>query len=88
MTLDQVLEEALSRNLRLLAERFNIGIGEARILQARLKPNPVLSLGGNYLDVLGSGFDPGASAAGPTEVNARVDFILAHLGHKGAGRRR
>jgi cobalt-zinc-cadmium efflux system outer membrane protein len=76
MTLDQVVGEALSRNLRLLAERFNISIGEARVLQARLRPNPVLSLGGNYLDVLGSKFDPGESAAGPTEVNARLDFIL------------
>lgn len=76
MTLDQVIDAALSRNLRLLSERFNISIGEARVIQARLRPNPVLSVGGNYLDVLGSGFDPGASAAGPTEVNARVDFLL------------
>jgi outer membrane protein, heavy metal efflux system len=76
MTLEQVLDEALSRNLRLLAERFNISIAEAGIIQARLRPNPVLSLGGNYLDILGSGFNPSESAAGPTEVNARVDFIL------------
>lgn len=76
LTLEQVLSEALSRNLKLIAERFNITIGEARILQAGLKPNPVLSLGGNYLDVLGSGFDPGKSAAGPTEVNARIDYLI------------
>ncbi len=76
LTLEQVLSEALSRNLKLIAERFNITIGEARILQSGLKPNPVLSVGGNYLDVLGSGFDPGKSAAGPTEVNARVDYLL------------
>ena len=75
-TLDQVLEEALSRNLRLLAERFKLSIAEARILQARLKPNPVLSLGGNYLDILGSGFNPSTNAAGPTEINARIDYIL------------
>lgn len=81
LTLDQVLEEALSRNLRLLAERFNLSIAEARIIQARLKPNPVLSLGGNYLDILGSGFNPTTNAAGPTEVNARVDYILER-GHK------
>ena len=74
--LDQVLEEALSRNLRLLAERFNISISEARIIQARLRPNPVLSLGSGYLDVLGSGFNPTNSAAGPTELSARVDFLL------------
>lgn len=75
LTLDQVIDEAVSRNLGLLAERFNISISEARIIQARLRPNPVLSLGGNYLDILGSGFNP-SSAAGPTEVNARVDYIL------------
>lgn len=76
LTLDQVIEEALSRNLRLLAERFNLSIAEARIIQARLRPNPVLSLGGNYLDILGSGFNPATNAAGPTEINARVDYIL------------
>lgn len=76
LTLDQVIEEALSRNLRLLAERFSLSIADARILQARLKPNPVLSLGGNYLDILGSGFNPSTNAAGPTEVNARIDYIL------------
>ena len=76
LTLDQVIDEAVSRNLGLLAERFNISISEARIIQARLRPNPVLSLGGNYLDILGSGFNPSTNAAGPTEVNARVDYIL------------
>lgn len=76
LTLDQVIEEALSRNLRLLAERFNLSIAEARIIQARLRPNPVLGLGGNYLDILGSGFNPSTNAAGPTEINARVDYIL------------
>lgn len=82
LTLDQVLEEALQRNLRLLAERFNVSIAEARILQARLRPNPVLSVGGNYLDVLGSGFDPARSAAGPTEFNARVDYLLERGGKR------
>lgn len=76
LTLDQVIEEATSRNLRLLADRFNLSIAEARIVQARLKPNPVLSLGGNYLDVVGAGFNPATNAAGPTEVNARVDYVL------------
>ena len=76
LTLDEVLQEASSRNLRLLAETFNISIGEARIVQARLRPNPVLSLGGNYLDILGAGFNPNSNAAGPTEINARIDFIL------------
>lgn len=76
LSLDQVVEESLAKNLRLLAERFNLSIGEARIVQARLRPNPVLSVGGNYLDALGSGFYPGGTAAGPTEVNARIDYLI------------
>lgn len=76
MTLDQVLAEAQSRNLRLVAERFNITIADARVIQARLRANPVLSLGGNYLDILGSGFNPATNAAGPTEANARIDYVL------------
>lgn len=76
LTLDQVLTEALANNLRLIAQRFNISIGEARLIQARLRPNPVLSLGGNYLDILGAGFSPNSNAAGPTEINARVDYLL------------
>ena len=76
LSLDQVVEESLARNLRLLAERFNLSIGEARIVQAKLKPNPVLSVGGNYLDALGSGFYAGGTAAGPTEVNARIDYLI------------
>ena len=31
-----------------------MSIAEARIIQARLRPNPVLSVGGNYLDILGA----------------------------------
>lgn len=76
LTLTQAVDEATTHNLRLLAERFNLSIAEARIIQARLRPNPVLSLGGNYLDILGSGFNPATNAAGPTEFNARVDYVL------------
>jgi cobalt-zinc-cadmium efflux system outer membrane protein len=76
MTLDEVLNEALSRNLQLLAERFNISAGEARILQARLKPNPILNVNANYLDWLGAGLDPQASPAGPTEFSVALDYIV------------
>jgi cobalt-zinc-cadmium efflux system outer membrane protein len=76
MTLDEVLAEALSRNLRLLAERFNISVGEARILQARLRPNPILNASANYLDWLGAGLDPSVSPAGPTEYNIGLDYII------------
>ncbi len=76
LSLNEVLEEALAKNLRLLAERFSLSIGDARIVQAKLRPNPVLSVGGNYLDVLGSGFYSGGTAAGPTEVNTRIDYLI------------
>lgn len=82
MTLDQVLAEAQSRNLRLVAERFNVTIADARVIQARLRANPVLSLGGNYLDILGSGFNPSTNAAGPTEANARIDYVLERGGKR------
>ena len=82
LTLEQVVEEALSRNLRLLAERFNVSIGEARLMQARLRPNPVLSGEANYLDWLGAGIDPAITAAGPTEYSARIDYIVERGGKR------
>ena len=59
-----------------------MSIAEARIIQARLRPNPVLSAGGNYLDILGAGFNPSTNVAGPTEVNARVHYILERGGKR------
>ena len=75
ITLEQAVQEALSKNLSLLAERYNVSIAEARLVQARLRPNPVLSFGSDYNDWLGTGFD-NVNAAGPAEVNARVDFLV------------
>lgn len=76
MTLAEAVDEAISNNLRLLAARFDVTVAEARIIQARLRPNPVLSTGGNYFDILGSGFNPNTSTAGPTELNGRIDFLI------------
>ncbi|HZT30406.1 MAG TPA: TolC family protein [Bryobacteraceae bacterium] len=73
--MEQAVQEALSRNLGLLAERYNLSIADARIITARLRPNPVLSAGWDYIDAFGTGFDV-HNAAGPTEFNFRVDFVL------------
>jgi len=43
ITIDQAVQEALQNNLALLAERLNIPVAEARIITARLRPNPVLT---------------------------------------------
>ena len=81
LTIDQAVRETIDKNLNLFAEKYNIPVAEARVLQARLRPNPVLSLGWDYIDALGTGFNP-ANAAGPTEGNARVDFVIERGGKR------
>lgn len=80
ITLDNAVSEALERNLGLLAERYNLSIADARITTARLRPNPVVSIGGDHLDVLGTGYSQ-QNAAGPAEYSIRTDFVLER-GHK------
>ena len=46
VTIQQAVAEAVEKNLNVLAEKYSIPIAEARIVTARLRPNPVLSVGG------------------------------------------
>ena len=75
LTLDAAVAEALDKNLDLIATRAGVTIAEANLITARLRPNPVLSLGGDHLDFLGTGFDE-ENGAGPPEYSLRVDFLL------------
>lgn len=75
LTIEQAVHEAVENNLGLLAERYNISIASARIIQARLRPNPVFSFGADYQDVFRRGFTA-VNSAGPPEVNFRVDHII------------
>ena len=75
ITVEQAVAEALQRNLSILAERYEIPRAEAEVIAARLRPNPVLSLGGDHLDLLGTGYDA-INNAGPPEYAARVDWPL------------
>jgi cobalt-zinc-cadmium efflux system outer membrane protein len=84
ITIEQAVQEALANNANLLAERLNVPLATARLVTARLRPNPILTLDGDYLDVLGTGFTP-ANNAGPAEGSARVDFVFEGPG-KRAGR--
>lgn len=52
-----------------------MSIADANLITARLRPNPVLSLGGDHLDLLGTGYDR-QNNAGPPEYSARVDFLF------------
>ncbi len=80
--MDEVVAAALQHNLDLLAMRFDVGIAAARIVTARLLPNPYVAGGADYLDVLGSDFKNNASTgAGPSEGNVRLDVPI-ELGGK------
>lgn len=81
ITLERALAEAMESNLSLLAERANVAIAEARLITARLRPNPVLSAGGDHLDLLGTGFDE-INGAGPAEFNFRADFTVERGGKR------
>jgi cobalt-zinc-cadmium efflux system outer membrane protein len=81
ITLDEAIQEALAKNLSLLAERYNLSVAEARIIQARLRPNPVLSLGLDYQNVFRETFSL-ANGAGPPEANARVDYLIERGGKR------
>jgi len=83
LTIEQAVAEALKNNLTLLAERANISIARARLITARLRPNPVLSAGADHLDALGTGFNE-INAAGPSEFNLRTDFVLERGGKRKA----
>ena len=78
------MAEALEKNLGLLAEQYNLTIADARIVTARLRPNPVLSLSADTLDLLGTGFDPQTNAGGPSNYSIRTDFILERGGKRKA----
>lgn len=75
LTLNQAIEEATTNNLGLLAERYNLSIAAARLLQARLRPNPVFTMGADYQDLLQRGFTV-ENSAGPPELNWRTDFLI------------
>jgi len=74
VTISQAVREAVEKNLSLLAERYNLSVADARIVSARLRPNPVLSLYGDLLDLAGTGFNE-HNMAGPPEYGIRADFI-------------
>jgi cobalt-zinc-cadmium efflux system outer membrane protein len=75
VTIQQAVAEAVDRNLNVLAEKYTIPIAEARIVTARLRPNPVLTVEGDHLDLLGTGYNR-ENGAGPPEYSIRTDFVF------------
>src|SRR5713226_188605 len=81
VTIDDAIREALDKNLGLLAERYNISIADARIIQARLRPNPVFTAGLDYQNIFGATFSNDINV-GPSEYNFRTDFVLERGGKR------
>ena len=80
VTIQQAVHEAVDHNLNLLAERYNLSIADARIITAKLRPNPVVSAGLDYVDFLGEFSHD--NQGGPTEYNLRTDFLLERGGKR------
>ena len=65
LTLERALAEALAHNAELNAEKAQMPIVDSRMITARLRPNPIVSVSADHLDLLGAGFSL-ANAAGPS----------------------
>ena len=80
VTLEQAIQEALAKNLDLAAEKVNVRVAEARQITARLRPNPVLTVSGQTLNLLGARYSPD-TPLGPNQVNIHTEFPIER-GHK------
>ena len=73
ITLDEAIQEGLVKNLDIAAEKLNISVAEAREITARLRPNPVLTVSGQTLNVLGAKYNPD-TPLGPNQTNIHTDL--------------
>ena len=80
ITLDQAIQEAISKNLDLVAQRLNVSVAETREITAQLRPNPVLTVAGQSLNLLGANYSPN-TPLGPNQLNIHADFPMER-GHK------
>ena len=77
VTIDQAVDEAVARNLNLLAERFNVKVADAAVLTASLKPNPVVTVNFVFPDQIL--VDAGIS---PHEQVFRTDYVFERGGKR------
>lgn len=81
ITLEQAVDEAIAHNLDLTAERLNIPIAQARQITASLRPNPVLTVSGQTLELLGTRW-VATNPSGPNQFTAHTDFIIERGGKR------
>src|SRR5262249_56620703 len=75
LTIEEAVEEAVRNNLGLLAERVNLTIAEASVITAKLRPNPLLSLGGDHIN-------PATINNPPAEISLRLDVPIETGAHR------
>jgi cobalt-zinc-cadmium efflux system outer membrane protein len=80
LALEQAIQEALTNNLDLAAEKLNVSVAEASAITARLRPNPLLTVSGQTLNILGANYSPN-TPLGPNQVNVHTDLPVER-GHK------
>jgi len=81
LSLEQATQEAIANNLDLAVQKFNVSVAEARQITAGLRPNPILTVSGQTLELLNTRFNP-LSPAGPNQFNVHTDYI-----HERGGKR-
>jgi cobalt-zinc-cadmium efflux system outer membrane protein len=81
LTMQQAIDEALQKNLSLLAQRMSLSVADAALITARLRPNPVLTGDADGLDLLGTGFNA-ENGAGPQQYAVRVDVPFERGGKR------
>ena len=67
LTVAEAQAEAIQNNPGLMAEKLGLPVADTAVLTAGLKPNPVLSVSSDHLDLLGTGFNA-TNGAGPSET--------------------
>lgn len=80
ITVDQAVQEALAKNLDLASQRYSVSVAEASRITAALRPNPVLTVSGQTLNILGADYSP-TTPLGPNQLNIHTDFPMER-GHK------
>jgi len=77
LTLDDAVREGLEHNLALAAERYSISIARARVITARLRPNPVLTF-----DTMLPNATVFAQNISPREQVFRTDVVIERGGKR------
>lgn len=77
VTVDEAVREAIDHNLTLVGERYSVSIARARIVTARLRPNPVLTFNAMLPDSMVF-----AGNISPREQVVRTDVVI-----EGGGKR-